>query len=87
MESSDTQATGPTSGRPAAHAAVASVLPHPAPALTMVTGPRVPASSSADTWGRATKPGGSRGRASLVVSSPGSAPTAGGGVSNIPSPA
>ena len=55
-------------GRPAAQAAVARVLPQPAPALTRVSVPRVPASSSASTFGRTTKPGGRRGRASLVLS-------------------
>ena len=71
--SSETQATGPTRGEPAAHAAVASVLPHPAPALTRVNGPRVPASSRASTWVRGTYPGGSRGRPSFVVDRPSSA--------------
>ena len=65
--SRESHATGPAAGPLEAQDAVVRVLPHPAPALTTVTGPRVPLSSSAVTWARATKLRGTRGRESLVV--------------------
>jgi hypothetical protein len=64
--SSDTHASLPAVGPDAAQAAAASVLPHPGPALTTVSGRAAAASNMADTRGRTTKPGGGRGGASFA---------------------